>query len=435
MEIDFSTIPSLIGLAVALFTVYIILYYKFIYSIIDPLCVFIFTTAFASVLAIEVIPNTSDLLHFFGCQLALWLGFVAAYQPLLGKQELIQSEQSYDFHDQTLLRWAAYLLLCLYILSNLIIGYVKGFALFSDEPTVSKIANFQQGFGLFRKINWSTGTFAFTALLYLFLVKKKKIDLVLLGVVVLFTSLEGSKSALLQIAISSGIVIYHPAFSQQRLLLKKFQQFIPVLATGTIGIFLLVLLKENDGYEETFFALIRRLLYSADSVLYYYQPVNVAYFESYSFGDYIARLTNPILGFFRLQPYIEAPGLVMIDNLRPPGSTINSIVGPNAPFYIEGKIYFNFWVAFPYSFLVGYLYAALRVYYFSIKQSSAFYFVYMGSLLRLAGALIIDVNLAVAQLFDLAFFVLLPYIGISFLLTGKLKIRLRSKLIRSLIHS
>jgi hypothetical protein len=177
------------------------------------------------------------------------------------------------------------------------------------------------------------------------------------------------------------------------------------------------------------------LLYSADSVLYYYQPVNIAHFEPYSFSDYIAHITNPILGFFRLQPYIDAPGVVMLDNLRPPGSDSDIIVAPNAPFYIEGKIYFNFWLAFPYSFFVGYLYAKLRVHYFSITKSSAFYFVFMGSLLRLASVMIVDINLAVTQSFDLFFFVLLPYLILSFLLTHKLKIRLRSKFLKSFIRS
>ena len=202
-----------------------------------------------------------------------------------------------------------------------------------------------------------------------------------------------------------------------------------------MSIFIAVLLKENDGYEAAFFALVRRLLYSADSVLYYYQPVNITFFETYSFGDYIARIANPILGFFRLQPYIEAPGNLMVDNLRPPGSIADVTVGPNAPFYIEGRIYFNFWAAFPYSFLVGYLYARLRNYYFSLTHVTAFYFVYMGSFIHLAGSIIIDINLAVTQLFDLMFFVLIPYIVVSFALVGKLKIRLNSKLTSLFLHN
>ena len=57
-----------------------------------------------------------------------------------------------------------------------------------------------------------------------------------------------------------------------------------------------------------------------DSLIFYYHPANIGLFDSYSFGDYVARITNPVLGFFRLQPYIEAPGNLMVDNQRTPGS-------------------------------------------------------------------------------------------------------------------
>ncbi|PHK32857.1 hypothetical protein VF13_38610, partial [Nostoc linckia z16] len=97
-------------------------------------------------------------------------------------------------------------------------------------------------------------------------------------------------------------------------------------------------------------------------------------------------------------------------------------VGPNAPFYIEGRIYFKYWAAFPYSMLVGYLYASVRVHYLSITRSSAFYFIYMASFSHIAFAIVIDMNLAVTQLFDLVIFVLPLYILISLLLTGKAKV-------------
>lgn len=425
----------LVGVATALLVVYVLLYFKFIYSVVDPLFVFVFTTAFASVLAIQIIPDLSDILHFFGCQLALWFGFVVAYTRINKLDCIGISKQSYLFRDQSLLRWITYILLAAYIFSNLIIGYVKGFALLSDAPTEAKIANFQQGFGLFRKINWSTGTFTSTSLIFLYLLQRKKIDFILLLVITFFTVLEGSKSALLQIIISAGIVFYHPAFADQQTILRRFQRYIPVLLVGVMGVFVGVLLKENEGYEGAFFALIRRLLYSADSVLYYYQPANITFFENYSFGDYLARIANPILGFFRIQPYIEAPGNLMVDNLRAPGSVAGVTVGPNAPFYIEGRIYFTFWAAFPYSFLVGYAYARLRVYYFSLTQSTAFYFVYMGAFIHLASSIIIDTNLAITQLFDLTFFVLVPYVFISLVLTKKLKIRLSKKLANAFVHS
>lgn len=264
----------------------------------------------------------------------------------------------------------------------------------------------------------------------MYLLKKKKKDLLFLLIVIFFYSLDGSKASLLQIAISAGIVFYHPVFSDKKILLRKFKRYMPIIFVLTMSTFFIVLSKENDGIDNVFFAFIRRLLYSADSLLYYNQPVNTAYFEKYSSWDYISVITNPILGFLRLQPYKESVGVMMIENLRPPGSSSSPFAAPTAPFYIEARIYFNYWLGFPFSMLVGYLYASARVYYFNLTRSSAFYFIFVGSFIHLFSSIIGDVNLAVTQSFDLAFFVIPPYLAISLLVNKKIKIRLSMNLLR-----
>ena len=423
MEINFDVLPVIILWVLLLFGVYILLYRKFIYSIIDPLFIWVSTTAFASVLVIEVVPDIIDVLHFFGCQLCLWIGFFIAYRTSgFETKTNFQLQRLSNFSGYGVLRWLTYILLSIYVISNLYIAYSKGFALLSDAPSESKVANFQEGFGIFRKINWSLGTFTSTSLVFLFLSKRRRIDLVCLTIVVLFTSLEGSKGALLQIAISVGVVFYHPAFSEQRQIFARYKRFAPLAFIGIMGVFFTVLFKENDGVDEAFFAFIRRLLYSADSVLYFYLPVNIDYFSTYQPLDYISHIVNPILGFFRLQPYQEALGNTMVDNLRPPGSTSTVTVGPNTPFYIDGRIYFGYFLAFPYSVLIGYLYAIIRIHFFSLLRTTAFYFVFMGSFCHLASAIITDINLAVTQLFDLSFFVIPAFVVISFSLTRKLVI-------------
>ncbi|QMW01845.1 oligosaccharide repeat unit polymerase [Spirosoma foliorum] len=431
MGIEFDFLPVLFGWVSLLLAVYFILYYKYIYSVVDPLFGWVFSTAFASYFATQVIPDTKDIIHFFGCQLALWIGFLIAYRPDSNSNEDDnQTDQTYTFSDQFLLRYTTYLLLAVFILSNIIIGYSKGFALFSANPTESKIADFQGGFGLFRKINWSAGTFVSTSLVYMYLLEKRKKDLLFLLIVVFFSSLDGSKGAFVKIAASAGVILYHPSFADKQLILKKFQRYLPLIFVIGMGIAFTVLIKENGDFSTAFLAFIKRLLYSADSLLYYYQPVNIAYFEKYTWWDYIPNnIINPIFGFLRLQEYHETPGNIMIDNLRLPDSIATVTVGPNAPFYIEGRIYFYYWAAFPFSMLLGYLYVIIRNHYFSLKRTSAFYFVFMGSVLLFSATLISDVNLAVTQLFSLAFFVIPPYIVVSFLLTNRLKINL-SKLFK-----
>ena len=421
MEINFITLPFIVSLALISFGIYFMLYKKFIYSVVDPLFIWVITTAFASVLATQVIPDLQDILHFFGCQIALWIGFLIAYNKSSHSLNNTRPFLSCHFSDILILKWTSFFLLIVYISSNIIIGFSKGFAFLSDNPSEAKIANFQQGFGLFRKINWSTGTFVSTAFIYLYIVTKKKLYLTFLSIVAIFYSLDGSKAALSQIAISAGIVLYHPLFSNKQKLLKKMHRYFPLILVLVMSTFFTVLFRENDGIDTAFFAFIRRLLYSADSLLYYYQPVNTDYFKAYSTTDYISVVTNPILGFFRLQQYKEAVGVIMIENLTPPnliGSSV--IVAPNAPFYIEARIYFNFWIGFVFSAFVGYLYASFRKYYFTLRRSSSFYFIFTGSMCHLLSAIIIDINLAVTQAFDLLFFVVPPYIFISLIVKGKI---------------
>ncbi|UFH55975.1 O-antigen polymerase [Spirosoma sp. KNUC1025] len=429
MEIENGILPEVLAWIAIILAIYLTLYYKFLYSIIDPLFNWIISTAFASYFATLVIPDVQDIYHFFGCQIALWFGFVIAYCK--NNIPSIKAEPAHNFSDQLLLRYTTYFLLSIYILSNIIIGYSKGFALFSDNPTLSKVEDFQGGFGLFRKINWAAGKFTSSALIYMYLIGGRRKDLIYFIIVAIFSAVDGSKSALFGVITTIGVILYHPSFLYKKDLLTKTKRYIPIFLVGALSISFVVLTKEKGSLNDAYLGFITRLLYSADSLLYFYQPVNIDFFEKYSYVDYISVITNPILGFLRLQPYQEAVGNIMYDNLRTIDTGSEITVGPNAPFYIEGRIYFYYWGAFPFSMLIGYLYAKIRVYYLSIKNASAFYFVYVSCFFQFATTLIGDVSLAVSLLFSLAFFVIPPYILIRLILYRKFTIRLKTNLIIS----
>ncbi|GAB3576040.1 hypothetical protein GCM10027578_41120 [Spirosoma luteolum] len=391
---------------------YYFLYRKYIYAVIDPLFLFVLATSFASVLVIEVVVEEKDIWHFFACQAALILGFYVAYKKLAPADGL-SGDTVYGFTDQKTLEWTTYVLLSIYIVANIIVAYTKGFALLSDAPTESKVANFQGGFGIFRKINWGVGIFISSSFLFLYLIQSKSKYLYFLLIVAGFTALEGSKGSLLRIVIAAGLVFYHPAFWEKRRLLQRLKIYTPVALIAVLGVVFTVLVKENDGASEAFVAFIRRLLYGGDVVLYFYTPQNADYFANFTSLDYFVRLINPITGFFRIQPYQEALGNVMVENIRPPGVIVDVTVGPNTPFYIEGLIYFGYWGGIIYSFVVGLVYALMRVYYFSIVRSNAFFFVFAASFLQLVTGMLTDVNLAVTQTFDMIFFSLPVYILVS----------------------
>lgn len=431
MDLSLDILPSILLSAAFSYTVYFLLYRRFIYSVVDPLFLWVLTTAFASVLCIQVIPNVSDIVHFFGCQFFLWIGFMLAYRPYKFLHNFDSSYNiSNNLYDQEFLKTFTYILLIFYIISNLIVGFNKGFALLSVAPSEAKIADFQNGFGFFRKLNWSIGTFVSISLIFLYIKNRKKSNIFLFLIVMIFISLEGSKASFLKVMISIGMILYHPIFKNEKTSLFRFSGYLSVLLLPAFLIVYIVLSKENEGLENVLLAFVKRLLYSADSILYYYQPINIDYFKNYTFVDYISRILNPILGFLRIQEYENTPGNIMVDNLRLPGSSDFVTVGPNAPFYIEGKIYFNFWFSLIYSTFIGYTLAKFRTYYFSINKSSSFYFVFVATALQLSDAIIIDTNLAVVQLFNIFIYVYIPYLILSLVLKKRVRLELISRLLK-----
>jgi hypothetical protein len=55
MDISYDILPEILLYSTFLGVTYFLLYYKYLYSFIDPLFIFIFNTIFSSVLVIEVV--------------------------------------------------------------------------------------------------------------------------------------------------------------------------------------------------------------------------------------------------------------------------------------------------------------------------------------------------------------------------------------------
>ncbi|WP_018617643.1 hypothetical protein [Spirosoma luteum] len=421
MQLDYDIIPEVLLWATIFFIILYVLYRRYIYSFIDPLFIFVFTTAFASVLVINVLEDTSAVVSFFVCQLFLFLGFdsVQRFSTLSPASD----DSDIKFGSTSTLEMTVYILFFMYVIGNIVLFFTKGFALLSDNPSDSKVADFRGGFGIIRKINWSAGSFVTTGLLYLYLKSKRKKYLFLLLIVIIFTAVEGSKGSLLKVLAAFAFLAYHPIFRGRAEIFILFKRYIPIGTLALITIFSVVLLKENQQTDQAMFALARRFLYSADSILYYYTPVNINYFSRYNFMDYPAYLANPVLGFFRIAPYKEVFGNIMVENALPDFAKADVIVGPNIPFYIEGQIFFGYYGAFIHSFLIGASYSLIRLLFFSLKSGSSFFFIFLCTLSQIAGNIITDTSLFVTMLSDTCVFVLPVYILTNFILHSKVTIK------------
>jgi len=423
MQLSFEILGELMLYSAIFGVVYYLLYRPFIYAVVDPLFIFVFTTAFSSVLVIETVEEPRNVIHFFVCQLCLWAGFALVQWRTGIPTRQLEPKPVPQFNDVDLLRYTVYALLGIYFLSTFIFLQSKGFALLSDAPSDNKVANFQNGFGIFRKINWAVGGVAGAGLMFLYLNKSRRHYLVLLLILMGFTALEGSKGALVRYAVSLGLLLFHPAFLNKRDLLKGVQKFLPIGLAGIFVVFFAVLFKENDSPEEVLLAFIRRLLYGADALLFFYHPNNVDYFAHYSIWDFPNYLLNPILGFLRIAPYEEAFGNIMVQNTLPPGIFPDVIIGPNSSFYTEGQVFFGYYGAFVYSFLLGCLASYIRSSYFSLLRSSAFFLVFASTMYQFSVSLLIDVKIFITQGFDTLLLVLPVYILVCLAVRGRIVLR------------
>lgn len=421
MLIDDTIILQVLLHATGFFVLYYMCYRKYIYSILDPLFIYVFTLSFSSVLVVNSLYERPNyILHFFLCNVFLLAGFLLMMNILRAydRRELPITVTT-SFFDYKVIQITIYILFTIYIFANIVLFFTTGFALLSDDPTLNKVEGFSKGFGIILKINWGIGSFLTAGLIFLILSKSKSIDFLLLLINVILTSLEGSKSALLRILITFTLLVNHQLFSRRRDIVNKVKIFLPLGLCALFAIFLIVLFKENVDIEEVKYAFLKRLLYGADSTLYFYTPVNEQYFAKFHFWEYPSHLFNQILSFLRLVTPQEALGNVMVGNLLP--NNTGTIVGPNTPYYIEGQVYFGYYGAFVYSMVIGSCYAFIRQYFFKARYYSAFWFVLMCTLCQQATALNIEVTLFLTQLFDTCFFVIPVYIFVSLAIKGKLK--------------
>lgn len=423
MQIDYDIIPKILFYTLGFFVVYFLCYKRYIYSILDPLFIYIFTLSFSSVLVILTLSDKpAYVAHFFICHAFLFSGFfLVTYKLKHYRQSVLLINSSSQFFDYKTLRLVVYTLFALYFLANVVLFYTTGFALLSDDPSIAKFENSIKGFGVIRKINFSVGSFLSAGLLFFILIGFRWFDIFLLLVVVIFTGLDGSKSSLLRILITFVLLKHHQLFRYKHEIFSKLKLIAPLGIIAVFSIFFTVLLKENVNSEQTVFAFVRRLLYGADSTLYFYLPVNEQYFSQFHFWQYPGHLFDQILGFLRIVVPKEAFGNVMVANALPDMNGV--IVGPNTPYYIEGQIFFGYYGAFIYSAAVGGCYAFIRQYFFYTTYYSAFWMVLLCCICEQASFLNIEVTLFITQMFDTLFFVMPVYLVINLLAHGKLKLR------------
>jgi hypothetical protein len=417
MEIDYETIITILLWSIFFLILYFLPYSKYIYSVFDPIFTYVYVSAFSSVLIVYVIKENIYIYHYFTCQLFLFLGFYSAK-----KYTLIQKtvDLKFDYNSKNLLEITIYTLFAIYIIANFYVLYTRGAALFSEDPT-SRETIFEDGFGIFRRINGGVGSFLCAGLIILYLTTTKRIYLILIIIVTFFTALEGTKSSLLRIAIIFTALIYHPFFINDISLVKKIKKYTPFGVVLVAFVFFFILAKESK--DDIFLSFIRRLLYGADAVIYFYLPQNEYLLNAYHPLDFIPYIINPILGFLHLVPYVEPFGSITVGNTQLSQLKTSVYLAPNTPFYIEGQIFFGYYGAFAYSFFLGVIISIIRQVFFALIQGTYFLLALTCTFFFHSWPLVIETSLFVKSCLDTCIFVLPIYLLVCFIVNHKIVFR------------
>jgi hypothetical protein len=286
---------------------------------------------------------------------------------------------------------------------NIIIFLKTGFAIFSDNPTVSKVDNFTDGMGIYRRILWSIGTLSIIGSIILILVRYKiQLFSTILIILIIISMGSGSKGALLIFIFYIYILSNHPLFNLLSIS-KKMRKYLKILFFLAISIALTVLTIENGNFEKAIFMLFNRLLYNGDVVLYYYNSNIHEYFSNYDFFKYLHDIFNGPLAMFRLVPYELPLGFVMVREFNNGNLPFDSILGPNTPFYIVSDLYFGPIIGIFYSMFVGFVIAFSR-YLFLKTRSNLVTLLLMTWLYMSSFTLIIEAPLFVTRLFEMILF-------------------------------
>lgn len=379
-QICFQAILILLGL--------LVIYRRHILSFFDPLFFYLVTQAFSIELGILMI-HQEYFIHFLFCQLFFTIGFfVFAGKPVKKHEIVYASFMKPDPLTLSTIKVFAVVICFIIVLANVFLIWQKGVALFADDPSAAKGENFQGGgFGFIRRINWGLLYLCALFLIYLILYKKSIWYLLLSFLLIFILTLSGSKGVLLYFM---SLVPLIARFKDVKPLTPFKWMIFSQYVFFAIGFFLAISIinaSTQASAEEAVFSLGKRFLFFGDAMLYYYDPLTIKHFAHYNYTDFIPYELNPVLGFFRVVPYVPPLGFDLVEFAT--SIYENTLFGPNVPYYVKGYIFFGKYGAFGYAFVVGGICGWVRSLYYKllVKPRSV-----------LVALLIIHLNLSITGL-------------------------------------
>jgi len=403
MIYDFDSLVDKILVIFISFFIYAFFYKKYYTSLYDPLFYnIVIYLSFSSALMFLINgDNIYYMIEFILFQISFFLGFLFTNNFKLIYQieeKIVLSKNSIKKLSTTMI-----IVFIILLLVNLMIYQTTGFAIFSEDPTMAKVANFTDGGGIYRRLLWTLTPLCIAGSVILILSKyKRKLFVIFVVILLLLSILSGSKGSLLVYVFYVFILSNHKIF-KTTFMAQKIQKTLPLLLLLAVFTALLVLTIETNGIESAIYHLINRLLFNGDVVIYYYIPMIHNYFSDYDFFTYIYNIFNGVLGMLRIVPYETPTGYQMVYEFNNGNLPFDMVLGPNTPVYIVSDMYFGPILGIFYSFFVGSFIAFSRQLFLQ-KQSNAISFLIKTWLYMASFTFMVEAPLFIGRLFEIFLF-------------------------------
>lgn len=387
----------------------LIFFKKHVKNIADPLFYLLITSSFSLALGFYVINSIELYLRIIFYFFCFYFGLIFGVGRVTSRCKILTI-------DGGILQFKLIVVIgvALLFFANLIIWLKKGVIVFSTDPSLMKSNAFIGGLGIVRRINWGLGVFLLIATAYWFIWDRSKKSLFLLLLVIFINIANGSKSSLLPLLFSFGLYFLNPfspldrtkSIPDERILYRVF-------LFASIPVFM-VFMIEKESLNQALIALLQRLFYFGDVLIYWSQDELRDSFSYFGISDYFLNTFGSILGFLRIYDYSAPVGNQFVRFTLPEGFDFPEDIGPNLPFYVRGELYFGAWFAPVHAFFVGLILGLVRKKFLRYQGNKLLSYSLMAFFVSISIVLPTEEGLAVGQIFDF----LIIYMLIRFIVLG-----------------
>ena len=390
---------------------------RYMHSVFDPLLYFVLTTSFAITFTYFQVTDPLLFVRVVFYFVAFWIGFIASARLLGVRSSVFVGAKLFENRFSAVFIVAG---VVVFLLLNIFAWTRSGIPLLSSNPSLQKSESLTAGLGFIRRFNWGAGIYFFVASLYWYIYSRSRHALACLLVMSFVSIMGGAKSAFLPVLFGLGLYLAHPFCDQKgRTWAVSIRRHSLVLFLSVLVPMVIVFLIESDGLDTAAIALMTRLLYFGDSMVFWGDQVLREHFSTNTrFFHYPAHLTNSVLGFFRIIPYEPAFGNQFVQFNLGAGDEFVQSLGPNTPFYVKGELFFGFFFGFLYSLVVGCVVGLFRLQFLSFRAGSIIRYSFLSTMAIVAMTIPTEDSLFISKVFDLLLALLIVYVLASILSFG-----------------